>query len=103
MAAPYNEKYDPIIVPEPLRHSKHGQKLMGPAEVSRISNDKLVTEAPRLTQHVVGVRDGNDLILIAPIMNDCHSVRRNAARQNQPRWQLAEDHIRCRSLKRHIP
>ena len=79
MAASYNEKYDTIIVPKSLRHRKHGQKLMRPAEVSRISNDKLVTEAPRLTQRVVGVRDGHDLIFIAPIMNDCHTVRRNAA------------------------
>jgi hypothetical protein len=79
--------------PQALRRSQDGFELVGSAEISRVSDDELVCEPPLPTQWIVRVRNGRNLLIIAPIMDDVDAVRGHAAGDDPLRHAMPHDHI----------
>jgi hypothetical protein len=91
--APHEHEHDASLGAQALRRIQDGFELVGAAEISRISDDELVCEPPLPSQWIVRVRDGRNLIIIAPIMDDVDAVGGHAAGEDALSHAMSHDHV----------
>ena len=93
LAAADKQEAEALVAAQALCRSKDGFKLVSPAEISRIADDKPVSEPPFTAQRIVERRDRLDFLVIAPVRYDADTFRRDAALADDLRHAFPDHHI----------